>query len=277
MKKILITISSIAIALVLIISCEIDHGLYPVSYKIKGTITFFKGEAPDNTDRVEVFALKEFPPKDPQNFLYVGRSGPLNYESGVFVEFEVPVSRTSYELIGVLWKEKGQDWNLTGLMGFYTGESGLFFPDTVFVTKENPVVDSVDFTANWELVNKDAYISGDITYEGEWHEDTSMLLLAIFPTKPTNDFEFFTFSNFDYAQPIFVNSSSYRLAVNSGVYRYIVLYWIGKNIKNLSDLIEIGVYENPANPGEPGTVQVNPNDDLTNININVNFDNLNLP
>ncbi|MDW7682335.1 MAG: hypothetical protein SCK70_17355, partial [bacterium] len=221
--------------------------------------------------------LKEFPPQNPQNFLFLGRSGPLDYRGKNVLEYEIPVSPTSYEFVGVLWKEKGQDWNLTGLMGFYTGATGSFFPDTVFLSPDQPVVEDVDFTANWELVAKDASISGNIYYHGDWPQETAMLILAVFPNKPKTMFEFFTASNFDYTQPIFVDSSNYRLGVNSGVYNYIVLYWIGKNIKNLDEMIELGYFEDNNNSGEPGSIQIFPNQELDNIDIIVNFDQIIFP
>ncbi|MEE4312161.1 MAG: hypothetical protein V2J62_09880, partial [candidate division KSB1 bacterium] len=105
------TISKIMIGvLIFFISCEIGHGLKPIVYKIKGNVIFVRGNPPENTSRIEVFALKEFPPQDPQNFLYLGRSGPLDYNSGNRVGYEVMVSPTSYQLLGVVWKEQGQDW-----------------------------------------------------------------------------------------------------------------------------------------------------------------------
>jgi len=276
--KILYLVLFIVIFLVLlIIACEIDHGLYPVSYKISGKVHFFKGEPPENTDRIEVFALKEFPPQDPQNFLYLGRSGRIDYQQGRSVDYEIQVSNTSYQLIGLLWKEKDEDWSLTGLMGFYTGGLQSFFPDSVVITKENPVADSVDIYANWDVVSKDAAVSGKITYQGDWPEDTQLVLLGIYPLKPASDFSFILFENLDYTQPIFTDSSSFRLPVNAGVYNYVVLYWVGKSIKNLSDLVEIGIYKEKNNLEEPGRVTVSSDQEVTNININVNFNEIEFP
>ncbi|MDZ7319376.1 MAG: hypothetical protein ONB11_09500, partial [candidate division KSB1 bacterium] len=231
MKKYYLLLLSIALLVVLIIRCEIDHGLYPVRYTIKGKVIFFKGSPPANTDRVEVFALKEFPPKDPQNFLYLGQSGALNLAAGNEVNYEIQVSPTTYQLIAVLWKEKGHDWSLTGLLGFYTGGLTTILPDSVIVSRDQPVADSVDIFANWEVVSKESAISGRITYEGQWPEDTQLLLLAIYKAKPTSDISYLLLENVDYTQPIFADSSTYRLPVNSGVYNYVVLFWVGKKIK----------------------------------------------
>jgi len=262
---------------IIMVTCEIDHGLYPTSYKITGTIHFFKGEPPENTDRVEVFALKEFPPQDPQNLLYLGRSGKLDYTQGSSIDYEVQVSKTSYQMIGLLWREKGKDWDLTGLMGFYTGGLGNFFPDSAVVTEENPTAENIDIYANWDRVSKDATISGNITYSGTWPEDTQLLLLAVYPAKPTSDISYFLFENLDYTQPVFVDSSAYSLKVNSGVYNYVVLYWVGKSISNLTDLLDIGYYINPENPDEPGKVVIETGQEKTNIDITVNFDEIQLP
>ena len=277
MTKFLIFFLLIAAALVLIINCEIDHGLYPNNYMIKGKVIFFKGDPPENTDRVEVFALKEFPPKDPQNFLYLGQSGSLDFSQGNEIEYEISVSRTTYQMIGVLWKEKGQDWNLTGLLGFYTGGFQSIFPDSVVITRQNPVAENVDIYANWETVSKDASVSGNITYEGDWPEDTQLLLLAIYPIKPTSEFQFLLFENVDYTQPVSVDTSSYRLAVNSGVYNYVVLYWVGKSISKLTDVVELGYYESPSNSGQPGRVEVGSGEGAENIDIHVDFNKIEFP
>lgn len=277
MKKNYLLIFSVIIILLLIFGCEIDHGLFPIKYTIKGKVIFFKGEPPANTDRVEVFALKEFPPKDPQNFLYLGQSGALDFSKGNEVAYEVQVSPTTYQMLAVLWKEKGQDWTLTGLLGFYTGGFQSILPDSVIVTRENPVADSIDIFANWQTVSKDASIAGKITYEGEWPEDTQLLLLAIYRIKPVTEMQFLLFENVDYTQSVFTDSSSYKLAVNSGSYNYIVLYWVGKGISKITDLTEIGVYEAPGNPGQPGRVSVNTGEKVEGIDIHVNFSTIQFP
>jgi hypothetical protein len=277
MKKIWFLLLLVVLSIIMFLTCEIDHGLYPVNYQISGNIYFFKSTPPENTDRIEIFALKEFPPKDPQNFLYLGRSGALAYQQGNAISYEVQVSRTSYQLIGLLWKEKGEDWNLTGLMGFYTGGLDSFFPDSVVITKEKPVVENIDIYANWDRVSKEATISGNITYAGAWPDDTQLLLLAIYQMKPTNDLSYILFENIDYAQPVFVDSSAYRLKVNSGVYNYIALFWIGKNIKNLTDLIELGFYSDLNNPDQPGKVVISANEKKQHVDIHVNFDDINFP
>lgn len=277
MKKYYLLLLPIAVLVVLIVGCEIDHGLYPIRYVIKGKVIFFKGSPPANTDRVEVFALKEFPPKDPQNLLYLGQSGALNLAAGNEVNYEIQVSPTTYQLVAVLWKEKGRDWSLTGLLGFYTGGLTTILPDSVMVSKEQPVADSVDIFANWEVVSKESVIAGRITYQGPWPEDTQLLLLAIYKAQPVSDISYLLLENVDYTQPIFVDSSAYRLPVNSGVYNYVVLFWVGKKIKKLTDLVPIGVYEAPENPGSPGRVTVEPGEVKSNVDIHVDFNSIQFP
>ena len=269
----------ISVALFAFHACQMDHGLSPADYQIKGKVQFFKGTAPENTDRIEVFALKEFPPQNPQNFLYLGRSGPLDYQSGREVNYSIDVSPTTYQFVGVIWKEKGKDWTLTGLMGFYTGSGSefSFLPDSVVVSKEKPIAEDVNFTANWELVNKDARISGKISYEGNWPKQTNLLLLAVYPQKPQTDFEYLTFSNIDYSQPIFVDSSDYELPINSGIYQYVVLFWVGKSISKLSDMVELGFFEDKNNPGTAGIIEIQPGQALQNIDIHVNFNEIQFP
>ena len=56
-----------------------------------------------------------------------------------------------------------------------------------------------------------------------------------------------------------------------------VLYWVGKSISNLTDLLDIGYYINPENPDEPGKVVIETGQEKTNIDITVNFDEIQLP
>ena len=293
MKKFYLPVLFIVGVIILIFACEVDHGLYPIDYRIKGEIIFFGDEPPGNTDRIEVFAIKEFPPEDPQNFLYLGRSGSLDYSSGDTISYEVRVSPTNYQMIALLWKEKEQDWNLTGLLGFHIKgikeiddfanltnitDINSLFPN-IEVTKENPVVDSVNIFANWKVVSKDAHISGKITYQGKWPEDTNMLLLVIYKKRPNleNLASLLGIENIDYAQQLFTDSSTYRLAVNSSIYNYIGIYWVGKSISDISDLVEIGFYEDPDIPDVPGSVQISAGEEAKNYDIYVDFDNIEFP
>ena len=259
------------------LACEIDHGLYPQSYKIKGKVIFLRGTPPENTDRIEVFALKEFPPKDPQNFLYLGQSGALDYKSGNEIDYEIQVSPTKYDALVLLWKEKGFNLSLTGLIGIYTTTDQYPLPVAVEICKEYPVVDSVDIYSDWNKVTKEASISGTITYQGTWPEDTSLLLLVIYKQKPNDETTLLFFENIDYTQPLFVDSSSYRLLVARGKYNYVVLFWVGENISKLTDLVEIGVYESTTNPGEPGTVDLSAGGEAQNIDIHVDFNKIEFP
>ncbi|MBC7185996.1 MAG: hypothetical protein H5U38_03075 [Calditrichaeota bacterium] len=267
----------VLVAVAAFVSCQVDHGLYPVDYEIRGNVIFFAGQPPANTDRVEVFALKEFPPKDPQNLLYAGQSGALNYSLGDTVPYAIQVSPTSYDLVGVVWKEKGSGWSLTGLMGIYTGSLQSFFPARVEVSKEHPVAEGIDIYANWEVVTKDAAISGRIRYAGQWPAQTSMVLLAVYRVKPTSDFQYLLFENVDYSQPVFVDSSSYRLRVSAGVYNYVVLFWVPKKMSSLEDLVTLGFYADPAQPSRPGTVIVSSGGEAKDVDIQVDFSGVTFP
>lgn len=277
MKKYHFLLAAILILIAIWFACEINHGLYPLSYKIKGKVIFLRGTPPENTDRIEAFALKEFPPQDPQNFLYLGQSGALDFEHGNEIDYEIQVSPTRYDAIILLWKEKGYDIALTGLIGIYTTADQYPLPVGVDISREHPVVDSVDIYSDWNKVTKDASISGSITYEGEWPDDTSLLLLVIYKQKPRDETTMLFFENIDYLQPLYVDSSTYRLLVGRGKYSYIVLYWVGKNITKLTDLVEIGFYESVNNPGEPGTVDLSSGGEAQNIDIHVDFNKIVFP
>lgn len=259
------------LGLTLMAACQVDHGLYPVNYEIRGKVIFFAGQPPTNTDRVEVFALKEFPPKDPQNLLYAGQSGPLDYTKNDSVDYVISVSPTSYDLVAVVWKEKGSGWSLTGLMGIYTGGINFFLPAPVAVSKEHPVAEGVNIFANWEVVSKDAAISGTIRYRGQWPKETAMVLVAVYRAQPTSEFQYLLFENVDYSQPVFVDSSSYRLKVGAGVYNYVVLFLVPKKMSGLGDLVTLGYYRDPSDPSRPGAVSVKSGSEAAGVDIVVDF------
>ena len=277
MKKLyLILFSSIALVAIWF-SCNIDHGLYPIDYIIKGKVIFLRGKPPENTDRIEVFALKEFPPQDPRNYVYLGESGALDFKSGNEIDYEVRVSRTRYDAVVLLWKEKGYKISLTGLIGIYTTPEQYPLPVAVNISKEYPVADSIDIYSDWNKVTKDASISGKINYKGDWPEETKLLLLVVYKQKPKDETTLLFFENIDYTQSLKVDSSSYRLLLSRGKYHYIVLFWVGKSFKNLSDLKEIGFYASPDNPEEPGIVDLTAGGDAENIDIYVDFNNIQFP
>ena len=261
----------------LLLTCEIDHGLRPQQYLIKGNVIFLRGQPPDNTDRIEVYAIKEFPPQDPQNMLYLGQSGALDFSNGNTIPYQIPVSPTTYEAIVLIWKEKGYSINLTGLIGIYTTQENYPLPVPVTVSQQQPVAEGIDIYSDWTKVSKDASISGTITYKGEWPADTQILLLAIYRIKPSNATSLLFFENVDYTQPLNVESSTYRLLVSKGTYQYIVLYWVGKSISGLEDLVPIGIYENQDQPGSAGIVKVDSGEHVTGIDIHIDFSQLTFP
>ena len=147
----------------------------------------------------------------------------------------------------------------------------------VTVTKESPQAVDIDIFSDWDKVSKDASIGGTITYQGDWPEDTELLLLVVYRQQPTDALSLLFFENIDYTQSLFVDSSEYRLLVSGAEYQYVVLFWVGKNISDFEDLIELGFYENPQQPGQPGIVDLREGGDATDIDISVNFNNVIFP
>jgi len=240
--------------------------------KVKGTIHFLKGYPPSTTDRIEVFAFKTFPPQYPLDFSNVDHSGYLEYNNLDMVDYEMQLCHDIYNMIGILGKEKNYDWSMSNLIGIYTKDT-QFLPSSIQISEQDTLIDEINIYANWDIVNKQSHISGKIFYQGNWPQETSLLLLAIYQLKPTSEFTYLTYENIDLAQPIFVYSSSYRIAVNAGTYNYIVLYWVGENISKLSDMVEIGIYKNPDNPNNAGAVNISEGEEIENVNIYVDFNN----
>lgn len=146
-------------------TCSIDHGIKPQIGvpAIRGTVTF-EGDPPPNTDWVVVVASRDFPPTDVVE-LALSQSQRLDFNAGAAdYAIEVP-GLGSYAAVAVVWKAKDEPvvWSdVLGLHGASLTGGGISFPDTVRVTSDVPVVEGVDMTADFGLVDRGALLTGQL-------------------------------------------------------------------------------------------------------------------
>ncbi len=263
------------ILLVILFSCNIDHGLEPINSKITGTITFY-GDPPSTTDEVRVAVVKNFPPKNIKSLLF---SNMIDFRKKT-AEYELYLPKGTYEAVAVLWKEHNQSWNISNVIGIYGGSliGDLLIPTYLSVTlvDNNTTVNNIDIQATLERVNRDAKIKGEINFVGDWPDNTGIMAVGAFTKipEPGNYIDYFFSSIFiDYSIPTFVSSADYTLRVHGqDTVKYIAALWIDNSF-DLSSIKDVGFYCDPQDSTgtKPGSVVVPTNSVQTGINMTVDF------
>ena len=183
----------LGLVLIALATCSIDQGIEPQIGvpAIRGTITF-EGNPPANTHWVVVVASRDFPPSDVVQ-LALSQSARLDFNAGS-ADYEIKVpSLGSYAAIAVVWKARDEPVIWSDVLGLYGASftGGISFPDTVHVTGDAPVVDDIDVTADFTAVDRGAVLGGRITYDGNWPDNTELMGIAAYRTRPANLLEFF--------------------------------------------------------------------------------------
>ncbi|MBN1349102.1 hypothetical protein JXJ21_06825 [candidate division KSB1 bacterium] len=249
----------LAATLLILHSCEMDHGLQPLP-SIRGH-AFIKGIRPEVAGELIVVVAPDFPPKKWTDII---RTPPLDI-SGDFskvkadtVEWELPLAPGTYDVAAILWKKHGEDWSfesVSNLLGVYT-EPNLFKPKPIELPTNLDYVDSIDIKADFALIRYGAFIKGVITVEGDFRDDTAMLILAAFPMKPETVIDYLFAMGWDLSIPIKEVSYPlhYTLDVAEGYIKYIALFWKGEK-GGPYDFKKIGEYmlqdDPPPWPGAP--------------------------
>jgi len=261
-------------ALGLFWSCDFDQGLGPSTTKITGRVVFVDSATrPDNIDEVRVVATATLPPA---GFGDVYFSNPVRFDVDT-ANYEIAVPVGKYQAIGVLWKPRGRDWSFTNLLGIY----GLQLPlniniKTVELSKQQPVAANVDIYALWSFAQFDARIEGELTIRGDWPLDTEIVLLGAFIDIPDLSNAASLLGALG-GLPLPVSSGgerrTYGLAVRSGEYKFIALFWKGKN-SGWEDIRLLGYYRNPQDASRPGSVVIPPKGGITDIDFVADFSTL---
>jgi len=252
-------------------SCQIDTGLAPTQSGIAGVV-HFQNEWPETTDEVMVVASTKFPPTSLEEII-MSEPLPTFVDSASFVIWTNP---QTFQAVGVVWKEKGQPWDVTNIIGIYFPTSDHFSPGMVTIPDRNTLVDSISIDAN--LANArlrvDSAIKGMLRVKGDWPDGAeSVLVIASKTVLPTSLLDIV------FGAPIVAgfDSTAYSLSLQPGTYRLIgsLVTETGKSIGVESIK---GIYR--KNPGDflPGSVVV-PTDTTVaeNIDITLNFESGLLP
>jgi len=276
-------------------TCEFDKGIAPLTTGISGKITYFDpGNRPSDVDEVRLAALRNIPPSSLGDVFF---SEPLDYNpepdstGAISIEYDLAMPPGDYPGIVLLWKPKNSSWSFDGLMGVY-GVSLIPTPTIdvfpVNITREQGVIENVDFLGLWLFANPDGKIRGDITYLGAPPSDTQVVILVTLDQKPASGsiqrfdtfIELFPVLNpLNLASlpfPVATSKSDYQLDVSSLFNRFpinikfIGLFWKGFDT-SFEDMKLIGFYPDSADANQAGTVIVPESESIPNINFTADF------
>ncbi|MDZ7725611.1 MAG: hypothetical protein U5R06_23005 [candidate division KSB1 bacterium] len=211
MKKVILLLGSI----LFIMSCDIDPGLEPTHSGFTGTV-YFSHEPPSGTDKVMVVAVRNFPPSGVTD-LITGPSLSLSSDSATY-EFYTPEG--TYEAVGVVWKEQGQAWSISNIIGIYFPTSDYFTPGQVHIGSSTTVVESIDINADFSRAApaSNSGIRGTLNVKGEWPPSAlSVPLAASQGGLPTS------LLDIEFGLPIQAGfkSASYSLSLPPGTYNLV--------------------------------------------------------
>jgi hypothetical protein len=268
---------TLLILFVLIASCDYDHGMDPVRSRIRGEVIFNNTPAPEHVREVAFVAVKKLPPDNLLTDVVFSDPLPINIDPNRVapdtVRFDIVADMGHYDAAGVLWRRKGEAWDIANILGLYT-LPGQITPQTIELTAEQPVADSVIVNANWDLAKRDAIIEGDITFEDDWPANTEIVAVTFFPIVPRTQFDYIVFLKaLDINVKKFVKTYHYRTAVTSGEYKFIALFWFGKG-GSLANIRAVGFHSCPTDSLRPRPVSVAPGATLSGVDFNVRFSSL---
>ncbi len=217
----------ISLLSLLILRCELDPtepGLEPVVSGFSGTIRF-KGTWPPSTDQVIVAAALKFPPAAITDVI-LGEALPTFQDSVNYVFYLPP---TSLQAVGVVWKQQGQEWDPTNIIGYYFPTSNHLSPGKVEIPDRKTMLRKIDIEADLSKAKRkvESTIEGMLRVQGKWPATAQSVVMvastaAFFPT---------SLLDLQFGMPIApgFDSTYYRINVQPGTYRLIAALLIKKD------------------------------------------------
>jgi hypothetical protein len=216
MKKIILLVLTLSITLVL---CELDPtepGLEPTRSGFKGRITF-KGAWPEDTDQIIVAAALKFPPSA-LNDVILGEGLPTGQDT---VDYTFYLPPTSLMAVGVVWKQKGQEWDPTNIIGYYFPTANHLSPGKLEIPDRDTMIETIDITADLSKAKRKVActIEGTLRAQGIWpaNSQSVVMVASTAPVLPTSLLDLL------FAVPISpgFESTPYKISVQPGTYHLI--------------------------------------------------------
>ncbi len=240
----------------------------------KGTV---KGElridsvVPESTDEIRVALSPDFPPSDFKE-LQISEVLSVNKDTSLhsqIIPFEMQLPYGKYDATVVIWKEKARSWSLTDIVGLH-GNLERFELKGIELNEAHPTEEGVSMAVDLSRVNRTSTVSGTIDFIGDWPANTFVTALIMLRD----------FNDLNGIPPVlvFIPTDSEQFTFATGIspatYTIIAVVWLPLGDFDLTKLRFLGVYENPAEPGEAGQIVVQDSVRISNINITADFTNV---
>ena len=167
-------------------ACD-DFGLDPDFFPgiVKGQLRLSQ-VPPEKTDELQVYLIKEFPPRNAADLLEASTARILNFsreDSTQLVPFEIEVDALDeFGALIAVWKrvtdseQAGVVDPFINTIGGHCNEQNEFIK--INLTESQPVVEGIIIDVDLEKVNRTSRVSGTINFTGSWPEDLSNLVLV---------------------------------------------------------------------------------------------------
>jgi hypothetical protein len=263
--------------------CSYDHGLDPIPSRIKGTIIFQGGPPPYYVQEARLIVAKKVPPENFTTDVIFSDPLPFNRDSSRVgpdsLHYELVVEPGVYAITAILWRPQSQSWNIANIIGLYGVDFANFefAPKEIVINNDHLIADSVNIPAYWELTKRDANLTGTISFkdfQNTWRPDTDFFVLGFYSEIPRSQFDYLNFKAFQFIlQRTPVASYSYSAPVAAGKFKFIALFWKGKN-SSLNDIKAIGFYRCQDNEKWPNSVNATTGAPVNNIDFEADFSTL---
>ncbi len=211
------------VLLFILLACNDDSGIAPTPTGFQGTIRF-TGGWPEDTDEIRLAAALKFPPTTLSDVI-LGEVLPIGRDSLAYTFYTAPVELSA---VGVVWKEKGQPWDPTNIIGFYFPTDDHLSPGRVIVDDSGDLVPGIDIVADLSKAKRtvNSFISGMLRVQGAWPSGATdvVVVASSAPLLPTSLLDLM------FSMPIAAgfDSANYVIPVQPGTYQLIAALLIEK-------------------------------------------------
>ncbi|MBN2356671.1 hypothetical protein JXO59_11210, partial [candidate division KSB1 bacterium] len=137
------------------------------------------------------------------------------------VDYVFYLSPTSLQAVGVVWKQQGQEWDPTNIIGLFFPTSNHLSPGKVEIPDRETMLENIDMEADLSKAKRkvDSTIEGKLRVQGTWPENAQSVVMVA-STAPFLPTSLLDLSFALPMQPGF-DSTYYHINVQPGTYHLI--------------------------------------------------------
>ncbi len=254
------------LAALLVVGCSSDHGLAPQPGRLVVDV-FFRGTPPPTTQGIYLIVAPQFPPHAINELYHSSNSLPIGRDS-VRTVIDLPYGH--YDAISLWWYSTETKSNLADVLALpiVQDSTGLWQPMSFDLTRSTPS-SYVQLYPDWNKVNRDASLEGTITFSGPFPKNTLATAVAAYAYEPKSNIEYLTYmKSIDFS--VGTNPYHYKLPIRSGTVNYVVVLWLPERAA-MTGFTELGILEDPAQPGAPLKLRIKTGETRTGLDIRADW------